>query len=160
MIQKIFIKIYWAIEDKMSSNTFAIFSTDCHLHSCSTDQNHLRNFFKSSFKDHSSMYKSCVPWTSDGKLLDSLSWNESVAGLCSVKFHVAYCCDPEWKLPPPLFQYIFSPNLQIVKRSHLKLLFLLCSPKGEHIVTTLSVIHSRDHSRIILWLRGLGGDVV
>jgi hypothetical protein len=36
-----------------------------------------------------------VEATSTGKLLDSLPWNDVVAELCSGKFNVAYCRDPE-----------------------------------------------------------------
>jgi hypothetical protein len=37
-------------------------------------------------------------------MLDSQPRNETMAELCSGEFNVAYCCDPEWKLPtlPPL----------------------------------------------------------
>jgi hypothetical protein len=38
---------------------------------------------------------------STGKQFDSLPWNDAVAELCSGKFTVAYCQDPELKLPTP-----------------------------------------------------------
>jgi hypothetical protein len=39
---------------------------------------------------------------STGKLLDSLPRNKAVVEMCSSKLNVAYCFDPEGKLPTPL----------------------------------------------------------
>jgi hypothetical protein len=36
-----------------------------------------------------------VKATSNGKLLDSMATNDALAELCSGKFNVAYCHDPE-----------------------------------------------------------------
>jgi hypothetical protein len=46
--------------------------------------------------------------TSTGKLLDSLPRNDAVVELYIGEFNVAYCRDPEWKLPTP--SPIFSAN--------------------------------------------------
>jgi hypothetical protein len=42
-----------------------------------------------------------VKATSTGKLLDSLPRNDAVVELCSGQFNVAYCRDPDRKLPTP-----------------------------------------------------------
>jgi hypothetical protein len=56
----------------------------------------------------------CLPWQvqkqsvpcesescNTSKLLDSLPRNDAVAELCSCEFRLAYCRDPEIKLPQP-----------------------------------------------------------
>jgi hypothetical protein len=52
-----------------------------------------------------------VKATSTGKLLDSLPRNDVVAELCSGKFNMAYCHDPECKnyqIPPSWFNMIIE----------------------------------------------------
>jgi hypothetical protein len=49
----------------------------------------------------SNQFLAKVKATSTGKLLYCLSRNDAVAELCSGKFNMAYCRDPEWKLPTP-----------------------------------------------------------
>jgi hypothetical protein len=42
-----------------------------------------------------------VKATSTGVLLNRLPRNDAMADMCSGNFNVAYCCDPEVKLPTP-----------------------------------------------------------